>query len=69
MSKRVLVISSANMDITLPVERLPQAGETMLSDGSVTYSPGGKGANSAVTFRRAGGRDGALRPHRKRQPR
>ena len=50
MSKRVLVVSSANMDITLPVERLPQAGETMLSDGSVTYSPGGKGANSAVTF-------------------
>ena len=40
MSKRVLVVSSANMDITLPVERLPQAGETMLSDGSVTYSPG-----------------------------
>ncbi len=50
MSKRVLVVSSANMDITLPIESIPKAGETMLCDGSVIYSPGGKGANSAVTF-------------------
>ena len=50
MSKRVLVVSSANMDIKLPIREMPAAGETLLCDGSVSYSPGGKGANSAVTF-------------------
>lgn len=50
MSKRVLVVSSANMDIKLPIREIPTAGETLLCDGSVSYSPGGKGANSAVTF-------------------
>lgn len=50
MSKRVLVVSSANMDISLPVRKLPEAGETLLCDGAVSYSPGGKGANSAVTL-------------------
>ncbi len=50
MSKRVLVVSSANMDISLPVRMLPEAGETRLCDGAVHYSPGGKGANSATTF-------------------
>ena len=50
MSKRILVVSSANMDISLPVRALPEAGETLLCDGVVSYSPGGKGANSAVTL-------------------
>ena len=50
MSKRILVVSSANMDIKLPIREMPAAGETLLCDGSVSYSPGGKGANSAVTF-------------------
>jgi ribokinase len=38
------------MDISMPVRTLPEAGETVLCEGSVAYSPGGKGANSAVTF-------------------
>ena len=50
MKKRVLVVSSANMDITMPVRSMPAEGETLLCDGSISYSPGGKGANSAVTF-------------------
>ena len=50
MSKRILVVSSANMDISFPAGNLPSPGETLLADGAVTYSPGGKGANSAVTF-------------------
>lgn len=50
MSKRILVVSSANMDIKLPIREIPAVGETLLCDGSVSYSPGGKGANSAVTF-------------------
>ena len=54
MSKRILVVSSANMDITLPTRRLPEKGETLLCDGAVSYSPGGKGANSAVTLANLG---------------
>ena len=54
MSKRVLVVSSANMDITLPVRKLPESGETLACEGAVSYSPGGKGANSAVTFAHLG---------------
>jgi len=50
MSKRILVVSSANMDITLPARSLPAAGETLLCDGAVCYSPGGKGVTSAVTL-------------------
>lgn len=50
MKKRVLVVSSANMDITMPVRSMPAEGGTLLCDGSISYSPGGKGANSAVTF-------------------
>lgn len=54
MSKRILVVSSANMDITLPVRSLPTEGETLLCEGTVSYSPGGKGANSAVTLANLG---------------
>lgn len=55
MKKRILVISSANMDMALPVSHFPAPGETVLSYGSVRYSPGGKGGNSAIAFARLGG--------------
>lgn len=54
MKKKILVISSANMDMTMPLGRMPTEGETLLATGKVTYSPGGKGANSAVTLARLG---------------
>lgn len=54
MGKRVLVVSSANMDITLPVARFPAPGETAILGGGVSYTPGGKGANSAVAFAKLG---------------
>lgn len=54
MKKRVLVISSANMDMLMPVAEVPKAGETALFNGGVTYVPGGKGANSAVAFAKLG---------------
>ena len=54
MKKRVLVISSANMDMIMPVTKIPAAGETLLLEGGVSYAPGGKGANSAVAFARLG---------------
>lgn len=55
MKKRILVVSSANIDFVQQVERVPYAGETVLEAGSYEYLPGGKGANSAITFSRLGG--------------
>ncbi len=53
-SKRILVIGSANMDLSLNMYKVPQAGETLIDDGGVAYIPGGKGANSAVAIAKLG---------------
>ena len=50
---RVLVVGSANVDITLALERLPEPGETV-SEGTLLIARGGKGANQAVAARRLG---------------
>ncbi len=50
---RVVVIGSANVDLTVRVERLPHLGETV-SGGEFYTSFGGKGANQAVAARKAG---------------
>lgn len=47
MKKRILVISSANVDLVLRTETFPRAGETVVSGGGYSYLPGGKGANAA----------------------
>ena len=52
---RVLTVSSANMDFVMNVSRIPEAGETLSEPGGYAFIPGGKGANSAVAFRRLGG--------------
>ena len=52
--KKILLIGSSNMDFTMNVYRVPEAGETLLDDGGVAYTPGGKGANSAVAFHKLG---------------
>ena len=54
MSKRILVIGSANMDLSMNMYRIPAPGETLIDDGGVAYVPGGKGANSAIAFARLG---------------
>ena len=54
MKKRVLVVSSANMDFVQNIKRLPEGGETIIEEGSYSYVPGGKGANSALAFARLG---------------
>jgi ribokinase len=49
----VVVVGSANVDLVLPVQRIPRPGETVLATG-LTRGPGGKGANQAVAAARAG---------------
>ncbi|MEE9274932.1 MAG: ribokinase [bacterium] len=48
-------MGSANLDIVVPVPRLPAPGETVLGGARGEYF-GGKGANQAVAAARAGGR-------------
>lgn len=54
MNPRILVVSSANMDLVMRTERVPDGGET-LTGTSYRYVPGGKGANAAVTVSRLAG--------------
>jgi ribokinase len=49
----VVIVGSANVDLVLPVQRIPRPGETVLAT-SLTRGPGGKGANQAVAAARAG---------------
>jgi sugar/nucleoside kinase (ribokinase family) len=44
---RILIIGSANMDLSMNMLRVTEAGETLLDDGGVAYLPGGKGTNAA----------------------
>lgn len=50
----VVVVGSINQDIIARVARIPAPGETVLAS-SMMRTGGGKGANQAVTARRAGG--------------
>ena len=54
MSKKILIVGSANMDLSMNMYRVPAAGETLIDDGGVAYVPGGKGANAAVAFAKLG---------------
>jgi ribokinase len=48
------IVGSINMDIVATVKRHPRPGETIIGE-SVSYFPGGKGANQAVAIARLGG--------------
>lgn len=49
----IVVVGSVNRDMTLHVARAPEAGETVRAE-SLSYAPGGKGANQAVAAARLG---------------
>ena len=52
--KRILVIGSLNMDLSISVDHLPAAGETIIAN-SMQVIPGGKGANQAFAVGKLGG--------------
>ncbi len=54
MAKKILVIGSSNMDLSMNMYKLPEPGETVLDDGGVAYTPGGKGANAATALKKLG---------------
>lgn len=47
---KISVVGSINMDQTVTADRIPLKGETLHGD-SLSYIPGGKGANQAVARR------------------
>ena len=51
--KRITVIGSMNMDLTICTPKVPQLGETVLGGGFLT-APGGKGANQAIAAAKLG---------------
>ena len=53
--KKILTVSSANMDFVMDTAKIPAAGESLICTGGYKYIPGGKGANSAVAVARLGG--------------
>ncbi|MBB5264955.1 ribokinase [Catenibacillus scindens] len=52
--KKIAVIGSINMDMTVQTQRHPKVGETVAGH-HLSYIPGGKGANQAVAAARLGG--------------
>lgn len=50
---RLAVVGSINTDMTVTAERIPLKGETLMGD-SISYIPGGKGANQAVAMAKLG---------------
>ena len=54
MKPRILIVGSSNIDFVCTMPYVPQAGQTVISEGSYAFVPGGKGANTAVGAARLG---------------
>lgn len=52
--KKICVIGSHNIDMSVKMDRLPQTGETVLTDSFELFVGGGKGGNQAVAAGRLG---------------
>lgn len=50
---KLAVVGSINVDMTVTAERIPLKGETLRGE-SISYIPGGKGANQAVAMAKLG---------------
>ena len=55
MKSRILVVGSSNIDFVARMSRVPEQGETIISNDNYAFVPGGKGANTAVAAARLGG--------------
>jgi ribokinase len=55
MDAHVVVLGSANLDVTLTVAHMPAAGETVLTPIAPLRAAGGKGLNQAIAAARTGG--------------
>ena len=54
MTNKQFVIGSSNTDLVIYLDRIPKIGETVMG-GSSSIIFGGKGANQAVSIKKAGG--------------
>ncbi len=54
MKPRLLVVGSSNIDFVCRMPVVPTQGETLISDDTYAFVPGGKGANTAVAAARLG---------------
>ena len=52
--QRIVVLGSLNIDLVVPVDRMPREGET-LAGGDLSLFAGGKGANQAAAAAKLGG--------------
>ena len=54
MANKILLVGSANMDLSMNLYKIPEPGQTVIDDGGVAYTPGGKGANAAIALSKLG---------------
>ena len=48
--KRILLLGSSIMDLSINTYKIPSPGEITVDDGGVAYTPGGRGASTAATL-------------------
>ena len=53
-AKRLLIVGSADIRLSLPAPYIPAPNETMISRGGYSFTPGGSGANAAVAAKNLG---------------
>lgn len=54
MSKRILTVGAANMTMTVHMQTMPEAEESVYSSGGLSFSPGGEGGANAIALAQYG---------------